>query len=328
MNSNYLFRFKTRNKFIRQALFSQEGKRLYNISTILLSNKNSSNSNHPTNNSIKTDVEQENENDNNSPYRFPLPWQSEKFYDLEDLDNEMRRQSEVCHGCRRCYNLCDSFPHLFSLLDDEKTSKTGDVDGLDSNPHFADVASKCTLCDLCFLTKCPYTPPHEFELDFPRLMLRYRAVGGDSLFNNQKIGSTKQKATGKLWQETEFPVEKVAENVDNTSVALRPKFWDRFLLANTDFYFHLASGFSGIVNFMIQSKQNPTIFRKLMEKSLNIHQEAYLAPFVKPKEQFLNTFDDTNINTETDAYLNDRKIVLFSTCTVNYQKPGIGHAAT
>ena len=26
------------------------------------------------------------------------------------------------------------------------------------------------------MTKCPYVPPHEFDLDFPHLMLRYRAI--------------------------------------------------------------------------------------------------------------------------------------------------------
>jgi glycerol-3-phosphate dehydrogenase subunit C len=34
----------------------------------------------------------------------------------------------------------------------------------------------CTLCDMCFMTKCPYVPPHPFMLDFPHLMLRHRFV--------------------------------------------------------------------------------------------------------------------------------------------------------
>lgn len=41
---------------------------------------------------------------------------------------------------------------------------------------FGKVADACTLCDMCFMTKCPYVPPHEFNVDFPHLMLRHRTV--------------------------------------------------------------------------------------------------------------------------------------------------------
>ncbi|HVN28334.1 MAG TPA: heterodisulfide reductase-related iron-sulfur binding cluster, partial [Candidatus Binataceae bacterium] len=79
---------------------------------------------------------------------------------------------DVCHTCRRCFNLCDSFPRLFDLIDD---SATGEVDGV-AAAEYRKVADACTLCDMCFMTKCPYVPPHEFNIDFPHLMLRYRAV--------------------------------------------------------------------------------------------------------------------------------------------------------
>ena len=84
----------------------------------------------------------------------------------------MRRVFDICHGCRRCFNLCESFPKLFDLIDD---SKSGELDSVDSK-DFKDVVDACTLCDMCFLTKCPYVPPHEFNLDFPHLMLRYRVL--------------------------------------------------------------------------------------------------------------------------------------------------------
>src|SRR3546814_18403980 len=29
---------------------------------------------------------------------------------------------------------------------------------------------------MCFMVSCPYVPPHEFNLDSPHLMLRYRAA--------------------------------------------------------------------------------------------------------------------------------------------------------
>lgn len=107
-----------------------------------------------------------------APTRHPLDWQSEEFYDEAKLDAELRRVFDICHGCRRCFNLCDSFPRLFDLID---ASPTGELDEV-ASADFKPVVDACTLCDLCFMTKCPYVPPHEFNLDFPHLMLRYRAV--------------------------------------------------------------------------------------------------------------------------------------------------------
>ncbi len=107
-----------------------------------------------------------------APIRHPIAWRDEDFYDLDKLDEELRRVFDICHGCRRCFNLCDSFPRLFDLVDE---SESGELDSVASG-DFKPVVDACTLCDMCFLTKCPYVPPHEFNLDFPHLMLRYRAV--------------------------------------------------------------------------------------------------------------------------------------------------------
>ena len=107
-----------------------------------------------------------------APTRHPLAWRDEDFYDAEKIDAEMRRVFDICHGCRRCFNLCDSFPRLFTLIDD---GPTGELDGVKSE-DFPKVVEACTLCDMCFMTKCPYVPPHPFNLDFPHLMLRYRAA--------------------------------------------------------------------------------------------------------------------------------------------------------
>jgi len=107
-----------------------------------------------------------------APTRHPLSWTDEAFYDEMKLDEELRRVFDICHGCRRCFNLCDSFPRLFDLIDD---AESGELDTVDSS-DFKPVVDACTLCDMCFLTKCPYVPPHEFNLDFPHLMLRYRAA--------------------------------------------------------------------------------------------------------------------------------------------------------
>ena len=100
--------------------------------------------------------------------RHNVLWQEEEFYDEEKLDEELRRVFDICHGCRRCFNLCDSFPKLFDLIDE---SDSGELDSVES-ADFKPIVDACTLCDMCFLTKCPRSP-HEFNLDFPR---RYRAI--------------------------------------------------------------------------------------------------------------------------------------------------------
>ena len=107
-----------------------------------------------------------------APTRHPIDWEDPDFCDAGKLDAEMRRVFDICHGCRRCFNLCDSFPKLFDLIDQ---SESGELDKVDSK-DFKPVVDACTLCDMCFMTKCPYVPPHEFNLDFPHLMLRYRAA--------------------------------------------------------------------------------------------------------------------------------------------------------
>jgi glycerol-3-phosphate dehydrogenase subunit C len=107
-----------------------------------------------------------------APIRHTIAWQDEDFTDPQKLDAEMRRVFDICHGCRRCFNLCDSFPRLFDLIDATPGEELGEVPSKD----FKSVVDACTLCDMCFMTKCPYVPPHEFDLDFPHLMLRYRVA--------------------------------------------------------------------------------------------------------------------------------------------------------
>ena len=107
-----------------------------------------------------------------APTRDIIRWQDPDFTDPVKLDAEMRRVFDICHGCRRCFNLCDSFPRLFDLID---SNPTEDVEGVKSE-DFAPVVEACTLCDMCFMTKCPYVPPHPFHVDFPHLLLRARAT--------------------------------------------------------------------------------------------------------------------------------------------------------
>tara|TARA_A100000164_G_scaffold280097_1_gene252375 strand:+ start:4063 stop:5400 length:1338 start_codon:yes stop_codon:yes gene_type:complete len=107
-----------------------------------------------------------------APVRHPIDWQSPDFNDEGKLMSEMERVFDLCHGCRRCVSLCDSFPTLFDLVDE---SDTMEVDGVAKQDYWK-VVDQCYLCDLCYMTKCPYVPPHEWNIDFPHLMLRAKAV--------------------------------------------------------------------------------------------------------------------------------------------------------
>ncbi len=130
-----------------------------------------------------------------APVRHPLDWHNPEFYDNDALDDELRRVFDICHTCRRCFNLCDSFPTLFDLIDE---SPTMELDSVDS-AGFKSVVDGCTLCDMCFMTKCPYVPPHEFNVDFPHLMLRARAqehTEGKGKFSPGQLAKTDRN--GKL----------------------------------------------------------------------------------------------------------------------------------
>ena len=107
-----------------------------------------------------------------APTRHPLDWTNPSFFDEENLFRELERVYDICHGCRRCFNLCNSFPTLFDAIDESESME------LDTVPREAywEVVDHCYLCDMCYMTKCPYVPPHEWNVDFPHLILRAKAV--------------------------------------------------------------------------------------------------------------------------------------------------------
>ena len=88
------------------------------------------------------------------------------YFDAGDLAAETERVFDLCHGCRLCFNLCPSFPSLFDFVD----AHDGEVSALTGEERDV-VADQCYQCKLCYV-KCPYGPPHDWALDFPRLMLR------------------------------------------------------------------------------------------------------------------------------------------------------------
>ncbi len=124
-----------------------------------------------------------------APTRHPIDWKNPDYYDEEKVFAEMERVFDLCHGCRRCVSLCQSFPTLFDLVDE---SETLEVDGVDKQDYWQ-VVDHCYLCDLCYMTKCPYVPPHEWNIDFPHLMLRAKAVKykkGDVKLRDRLLTST------------------------------------------------------------------------------------------------------------------------------------------
>ena len=125
-----------------------------------------------------------------APSRHPLDWRSAEFNDPAALERELTRVFDICHGCRRCFSLCNSFPTLFDAID---ASETLELDGVDRKVYW-DVVDHCYLCDMCFMTKCPYVPPHPWNIDFPHLMLRakhHQHRNGEHGFRDKLLSNTR-----------------------------------------------------------------------------------------------------------------------------------------
>ena len=157
-----------------------------------------------------------------APTRHPLDWRNPEFFDPAALERELERAFDICHGCRRCVSLCQAFPTLFDLVD---ASSEGEVSGV-AKADYGKVVEQCFLCDLCFQTKCPYVPPHPWNLDFPHLMLRAKAI-------RHRAGATSRaakilSATTTVGKLASIPIVVEAVNAANRSPTLR-KLLDRSL---------------------------------------------------------------------------------------------------
>src|SRR5437879_9105998 len=108
-----------------------------------------------------------------APIRHPLEWGDPKFYDVSALETELERVFDICHGCRRCFSLCNAFPTLFDAVD---ACAQGEVAGVERRGFWQGV-DHCYLGDMCFRTQCPYGPPHPGNVHVPHLMLTRKAVG-------------------------------------------------------------------------------------------------------------------------------------------------------
>ncbi len=214
-----------------------------------------------------------------APTRHPIDWQDPDFYDMAKIEAELHRVFDICHGCRRCFNLCDSFPRLFDMVDN---SPTGEMDGVKPE-DYKRVVDACTLCDMCFMTKCPYVPPHEFNLDFPHLMLRYRAA------------ELKEGKVGRMAQE----------------------------LVKTDRNGKLAGAVAPLANWASDTKNGLT--RPLLENVAGIDRAAALPKYHGRSFAMRARSEAPELNRAAPGF--GRKAVLYATCFVNYNNPGIGSAA-
>jgi glycerol-3-phosphate dehydrogenase subunit C len=161
-------------------------------------------------------------------------------------------------------------------------SENEDVESLKSE-QFEPVVDACTLCDMCFMTKCPYVPPHDFDLDFPHLMLRYR---------------TAQKKLNKL---PAIPAQ----------------------LAQIDRNAKIGVLFSSLINWISNIKNK--FFRTILELVVGIDKRVQLP--IYNSETFTNYFKKNKDPINTDAPAKDRKVVIYSTCFVNFNKKNTGVAA-
>ena len=214
-----------------------------------------------------------------APTRHPLDWTNPDFYDREKIDAEMHRVLDICHGCRRCFNLCDSFPRLFDLID---SSETEELDGV-AVSDYKKVVDACTLCDLCYMTKCPYVPPHEFNVDFPHLMLRYRAA------------------------------ELKAGRVSRIEMAL----------TETDRNGKIGAALAPLANWATDTGNHTA--RVVLEKVVGVDRHAALPKYHGKSFTLRARREVPEVNREAPAF--GRKAVLYATCFVNYNNPGIGTAA-
>jgi len=214
-----------------------------------------------------------------APTRHPVKFDHPDFLDAKKLDDEMRRVFDVCHGCRRCFNLCESFPKLFDFIDE---SKDGEVSSLSSD-KFGKVVDACTLCDMCFMTKCPYVPPHEFNIDFPHLMLRYR-----------------------MYQKKNSQLSKIPSQ-----------------LAKVDRNGKFGVKFNKIINWFTNIKNK--LFRKVLEIILGIDKKVILPKYNDETFENYSKRNKDKINNLAPAF--GRKVVIYSTCFVNFNKKNTGIAA-
>jgi len=167
-----------------------------------------------------------------------------KYFDDADLRGELERVYDACHGCRLCFNLCPAFPSLFDMID----AHDGDVAAMTRDEQDR-VVDECYQCKLCYV-KCPYVPPHEWQLDFPRLMMRAHAT-----------------------------------RTEHGEVSLRDRITDH-ALGQTDLIGMASSAAAPLANATIGHPGSTG--RKVLEAAVGIHADRLLPPYAR--ERFTTWF--------------------------------------
>ncbi len=219
-----------------------------------------------------------------APIRHPIDWKNPDFHNQDALFTELERVFDHCHGCRRCVSLCHAFPTLFDLIDQAATLE---VDGVDKQDYWQ-VVDQCYLCDLCYQTKCPYIPPHQWNIDFPHLMLRAKSVKfrQGRVSNSEKILSATD-AVGKL---ASIPI---IVNMVNSANKIKParKVLDKVLGVHAE--------------AAIPAYHSNTLRKRMRENGV---------------------LSDTGTQTTavTATAKTTGKVALFTTCYGNYNAPDLG----
>ncbi len=164
------------------------------------------------------------------------------YLDEADVRDELTRVYDICQGCRRCTSLCTSFPTLFEMLDGFDDRDAGRLTPADQD-HVVDVCVQCTLCH----ANCPYTPEaHEWNVDFPRLMLRARAMQHANGITSMRHGATSR------------------------------------LLGRTDLIGSLGSATAPVANRIVGARPGSAT-RKVLQKVTGVSSVRLLAPYAKQR---------------------------------------------
>lgn len=205
------------------------------------------------------------------------------YWDEAQLETELRRSADICHQCRRCLPLCPSFPKLFDLVDATDEEVAGvTMQGLDQ------VNELCFHCVLCY-NHCPYTSPHEWDVDFPKLMRRHQLVRAKR------------------------------EGVPLT----------RKLTTRTDLIGKLGRAAPALMNLANKNRLSRVMMEKTVGIHRDWIQPTYYGETVEDwwgRRERVDRPDKRDERGETGER-GERKVVLFPTCSVNFSDPDTGRAA-
>jgi len=203
-----------------------------------------------------------------------------RYFDEADLRDELTRVYDLCHGCRLCFKFCTAFPTLFDFVD-----RHDDQDAARLTPAEQDqVVDECFQCKLCYIN-CPYVPGQsEWNLDFPRLMLRADQV-----------------------------------RVRNREVPAKQRLQTQ-ALARTDLVGRLSVAAAPVANRALATPGSFT--RRVIERTVGIASQRLLPPYAR--QRFSTWFRSRRGTEPRAVPSEQGRVALFPTCLVEYQNPAVG----